>query len=67
MEIQEFDADIFMGFLYDGKVRWMKAAKSHKYPKKQKSNQISSEIMDIATYTLSDLEEEEEGNLSNDD
>ena len=45
----------------------MKAAKPHKYPKKWKSNQISLEIMDIVTYTLSDLEEEEEeGDLSND-
>ena len=44
----------------------MKAAKPHKYPKKQKSNQISLEIMDIKTYTLSDLEEEEEDDLSND-
>ena len=35
----------------------MKAAKPHKYPKKRTSNQFSSEIMDIATYTLSDLEE----------
>ena len=44
----------------------MKAAKPHKYPKKWKSNQISSGIMDIKTYTLSNLEEEEEGDLSND-
>ena len=45
----------------------MKAAKPHKYPKKQNSNQISLEIMDIAAYTLSDLEEEdEEGDLSYD-
>ena len=45
----------------------MKAAKPHKYPKKWKSNHISSSIMDIVTYTLSDLEEEEEeGDLSND-
>ena len=45
----------------------MKAAKPQKYPKKRKSNQISLEIMDIVTYTLSDLEEEEEeGDLSND-
>ena len=45
----------------------MKAAKDHKYSKKRKSNLISLEIMDIATYTLSDLEEEdEEGDLSND-
>ena len=56
-----------MGFWYDGKVRRMKAAKAHRYPKKRNMNQISSEIMDIATYTLSDLkEEEEEGDLSND-
>ena len=67
LEIEEFDADVFMGFWYDWKVRWMKAAKPHKYPKKQKSNQISLEIMDIVTYTLSDLEEEEEeDDLSND-
>ena len=45
----------------------MKAAKAHRYPKKRNMNQISSEIMDIATYTLSDLKEEEEkGDLSND-
>ena len=45
----------------------MKAVKPHRYPKKWKSNQISSAIMDIVTYTLSDLEEEEEeGDLSND-
>ena len=56
-----------MGFWCNGKVQRMKAAKDHKYPKKRKSNLISSEIMDIATYTLSDLEEEdEEGDLSND-
>ena len=66
-EIEKYDADVFMGFWYNGKVRRMKAAKLHKYPKKWKSNQISSAIMDIATYTLSDLEEEEEeGDLSND-
>ena len=67
-EIEEFDADVFMGFWYDWKVRWMKAAKPHKYPKKWKSNQISLEIIDIVTYTLSDLEEEEEeeGDFSND-
>ena len=65
-EEPEFDADVFMGFWYDGKVWQMKTAKPQ-YPKKQKSNQISLEIMDIATYTLSDLgEEEEEGDLSND-
>ena len=64
---EEFDADVFMGFWYDGKVQQMKAVKPHKYPKKRKSNQISLEIMDIAIYTLSDLEEEEEeGDLSND-
>ena len=56
-EIEEFDTDIFMGIWYEGKVPRMKAAKPHKYPKKRTSNQISSEIMDIATYTLSDLEE----------
>ena len=45
----------------------MKAAKPHKYAKKQKGNQINSKIMDITTFTLSDLEEEEEeGDLSND-
>ena len=45
----------------------MKAAKPHKYPKKQNSNRISLEIMDIAAYTLSDLEEEDkEGDLSYD-
>ena len=45
----------------------MKVAKPHKYPKKRKSNENSLEIMDIATNTLSDLEEEkEEGDLSND-
>ena len=56
-----------MGFWYNGKVRRMKAAKPHRYPKKRNRNQISSEIMDIATYTLSDLKEkEEEGDLSND-
>ena len=66
-KIEEFNADVFMGFWYDGKVQQMKAVKPHKYPKKQKSNQISLEIMDIAIYTLSDLEEEEEeGDLSND-
>ena len=60
-EIQKFDVDVFMGFWYGGKVWWMKAAK------KQKGNQINSKIMDITTYTLSDLEEEEEeGDLSND-
>ena len=48
-EIEEFDANFFMGFWYDGKVRQMKAAKPHKYPKKRKSNQISLEIMDIVT------------------
>ena len=53
-----------MGFWYDGKVWAIKAAKPHKYPKKRKSNQISSEIVDIATDT-SDLEEEE-SDLSND-
>ena len=62
-KIEEFNADVFMGFWYDGKVQQMKAVKPHKYPKKQ----ISLEIMDIAIYTLSDLEEEEEeGDLSND-
>ena len=66
-EIEEFDVDVSMGFSHDGKVQQMKAAKPHKYPKKQKSNQIKSEIMDIATYTLSDLEEEEEeSDFSND-
>ena len=56
-----------MGFWHDGKVRRMKAAKPHRYPKKRNRNQISSEIMNIATYTLSDLkEEEQEGDLSND-
>ena len=66
-EIQKFDVDVFMGFWYGGKVWWMKAAKPHKYAKKQKGNQINSKIMDITTFTLSDLEEEEEeGDLSND-
>ena len=66
-QIEEFDADVFMGFWHNGKVQWMKAAKPHKYPKKQNSNRISLEIMDIAAYTLSDLEEEhEEGDLSYD-
>ena len=56
-----------MDFWYNGKVRQMKAAKPQKYSKKRKSNQISFEIMDIRTYTLSDLEdEEEEDDLSND-
>ena len=56
-----------MDFWYNGKVQRMKAAKPQKYSKKQKSNQISFEIMDIRTYTLSDLEdEEEEDDLSND-
>ena len=64
-EIEDFVVDVFMGFWYDGKVWAIKAAKPHKYPKKRKSNQISSEIVDIATDT-SDLEEEEEGDLSND-
>ena len=66
LETEEFDTDVFMGFWYHWKVRWMKAAKPHKYPKKWKSNQISSGIMDIKTYTLSNLGEEEEGDLSND-
>ena len=66
LDIEEFDVDVFMGFSHDGKVQRMKAAKPHKYAKKQKSNQIKSEIMDIATYTLSDHEEEEEeSDLSN--
>ena len=64
-EIEGFAADVFMGFWYDGKVWAIKAAKPHKYPKKRKSNQISSEIVDIATDT-SAPEEEEEGDLSND-
>ena len=35
-------------------MRRINTAKSHKYPKKRKSNQISSEVTNIARYTLSD-------------
>ena len=34
-KIEEFD-DVFMGFWYDGKAWWMKAATLHKYPKKKR-------------------------------
>ena len=49
-----------MSYWYEGKVKRFIEVKFHKYSQKKKSNQMSSKVTNIAKYTLSDLEEEEE-------
>lgn len=62
VEISKFNPDPYIQKWYGDKVRCIKGAKSKKYPQKRKSVASSSfsDVMMIASYTLSDLESEEE-------
>ena len=62
VEISKFNPDPYIQKWYRDKVRCIKGAKPKKYPQKRKSVASSSfsDVMMIASYTLSDLESEEE-------
>ena len=62
VEILKFNPDPYIQKWYGDKVRCIKGAKSKKYPQKRKSvaSPSFSDVMMIASYTLSDLESEEE-------
>ena len=62
-EIKDFDCDCYITMWYQDKLRWVSAAKPHNYPKKRKSSSASNGVMDIAGFTLSDLEDDNEENF----
>ena len=57
-KIEDFVADPFIEKWFDEKVCRLNGAKPHNYPSKRKSTASSTKIIDIAGYTLSDLEED---------
>ena len=58
-KIEDFDPNESIKVWYNQKVRRISVAKPHKYPAKQKKTGDNSDVaVDIAKYTLSDLEEE---------
>ena len=60
--ISDFDPEIYITKWCEEKVRRISGAKFRNYPTKRKSSATScgNVVMDIASYTLSDLESEEE-------
>ena len=63
-EIKDFDPDCYISMRYQDKVRRVSAAKPHNYQKKnKKSSSASNGVMDIAGFTLSDLEDDDEENF----
>ena len=56
--LEEFNPDEAIDAWYEKKVRRISAARPHRYPKKRKSTASASDrAVDIASYTLSDLED----------
>ena len=60
---KDFDPDCYISMWYQDKVWWVSAAKPHNYPKKRKCSSASNGIMDIAGFTLSDLEDDNKENF----
>lgn len=55
--IEDFNPDGAIEIWYEQKVRRISAAKPHRYPEKRQKSGQSSQAVNIAKYTLSDLEE----------
>ena len=60
--LADFKAEDALDYWFNQKVRCLNLAKSHNYPAKRSSASTSSQIIDIAGATLSDLEDDEEEN-----
>ena len=66
--IQEFKPDKCIDRWYQQKVRRISAAKRHDYPvNRKKSVNAAGQPVDIAQYTISDMEDSEESDLSEND